>query len=309
MHTSQFILFVGLSLSVGLSAQASCPSNQFTVVSWNVDSGGADPHLTALRIFETAGVHLWGLCEVRDDRWAKLFEGAAGDDEPGRFARLLSPTRGSDRSLILYDLERFEPIRYFELDWSGEPWHTPDMALRPALIAQLRHRATGGEFFFVVNRLDPKCAARQAVKLNAWAARQSIPVIAVGTYYFQYGLHPHPLRCDGRKGLTVMTIEGVFNWVKPENPIRTYDSDAGTIEDFIFVANAVGRWHVRSHIVVEPGDFPDDQATPDHRPVRATVSIGPPIDVSSHRHRIRLEILKLQSDVDELEALVEQLPE
>lgn len=309
MRTSMSILFAGLSFAVGLSARASCLSNQFTVVGWNVDSGGADPHVTALRVFQTDGVHLWGLCEVRDERWARLFQGAAGDDEPGRFARILSPTRGSDRSLVLYDTSRFEAVGSFELDWVDQFWHETNTFLRPALIVQLRHRATGQELFFMVNRLDPTWAARQAVKLNAWAACRRIPVIAVGTYYFQYGLHPYPVPCDGWRGLTIMTTDGVFDWIKPANPVGTYHSHASTIEDFIFTANRPDHWHARSHIVVEPGDFPDDQATPDHRPVRATFDIGAPGAASSLGCRIRRQILKLESRVDALEALVQQLPE
>jgi len=309
MRTSLLTLIICLSGPVAAFSVSGPVGEAFTVVGWNVDAGGADPHLTALRVVEIDDVHLWGLCEVRDDRWAGLLERAAGEDEPGRFVRVLSPTRGSDRSLILYDGGQFSLIRRFELDWSDQPWHRPDMVLRPALVAQLRHHACGQQFFFMVNRLAPKWAAEQAVAIEAWAARQDLPVLAVGTYYFQYGVGPHPVRCEGQSGLAAMADDGVFDWIRPNNAIPTYDSDAETIEDFIFLANAAGRWSGRSRIVTKLGDFPDDDTTSDHRPVRATITISAPVAGLSLKARILRQILKIQSEVDALELLVAQLPD
>jgi hypothetical protein len=308
MQTFAAILFICLSHVVAASDDANVPPNQFTVVSWNVDSGDADPHIVALRVAQMHGVDLWGLTEVRDERWAGLLKGAAGENHPGQIVPILSPTGGNGRSLILYDAVQFDLLGYFELDWADQPWYRADMVLRPALIAQLRHRATGLEFLFMVNRFLPEWAAMQAVKIDEWAARQTIPVIAVGSYYFQYCLG-QPFQCDGQKGLKRMAYDGVFEWIKPENLVRTFDHEANTIEDFVFLSNAVGKLDAESTIVVEPGDFPSTSSTSDHRPIWTTFTVLATSPEMMLRQTIRQRILRIQSEIDDLEALVRQLPD
>jgi len=308
MQTFAAILFICLSHAVTPSCDANVPPNQFTAVSWNVDSGDADPHVIALRITEMHGVDLWGLTEVRDDRWVGLLQGAAGENHPGQIVPIFSPTGGSGRSLILYDAVRFDLLGYFELDWADQPWYQAGMVLRPALIAQLRHRQTGLEFFFVVNRFLPEWAAMQAVKIDEWAARQTIPVIAVGSYYFQYCLG-QPFRCDGQKGLKRMAYDGTFQWVKPGNLVRTFDHEANTIEDFVFLSNAVGKLLAESTILVEPDDFPSTSSTSDHRPIWTTFTVLAASPELMLRYTIRQRILRIQSEIDDLEALVRQLPD
>ena len=309
MQTFATALLTCLVCSIVPSPDANVAFNQFTVVSWNVDSGDADPHVISLRVAQMRGVDLWGLTEVRDDRWADLLKKAAQENQSGPVVPLFSPTGGSGRSLILYDAAQFELLQYFELGWENQSWHRPDAVLRPALIAQLRHRPTNQEFFFMVNRFLPQWAALQAVKVNDWAARQTIPVIAVGSYYFQYCLGPQAVQCDGQKGLKVMAYDGAFQWVKPENPISTFDHEANTIEDFVFLANAVGKLYAQSTILVEPGDFPDDASTSDHRPLRTTFTVQSAAPEMMLRHRIREQIQKIQCELNVLEALVHQLPD
>ncbi len=302
-------LLTCLVCSIAPLPDANVPLNQFTAMSWNVDSGDADPHVISLRLAQVRGVDLWGLTEVRDDRWAGLLKGAVQENRAGPMVPLLSPTGGSGRSLILYDASQFELLQYFELGWEDQSWHKPDMVLRPALIAQLRHRPTNQEFFFMVNRFLPQWAAWQAIKVNDWAARQTVPVIAVGSYYFQYGLGPEPVQCDGQKGLKLMAYDGVFQWIKPENPVKTFDHEANTIEDFVFLAGATDKFHAQSTIVVEPGDFPNTASTSDHRPVRTTFTVLSAAPETMLRYRIRRQIMKIQSEIDVLEALVHQLPD
>lgn len=309
METLATILLTCLIGSVTPVPDANAPLNQFAVMSWNVDSGDADPHMISLRLSQMRGVDLWGLTEVRDEHWAELLKGAAQENYPGLVVPLFSPTGGSGRSLILYDAAQFDLLQYFEMGWEDQPWHTRDIVLRPALIAQLRHRPTGEEFFFMVNRFLPQWAAMQAVKINDWAAGQTLPVIAVGSYYFQYGLGPEPVVCEGQKGLERMAYEGAFQWIKPENPVKTYDNEANTIEDFVFAANGVDSLHARSTIVVEPGDFPDTPSTSDHRPIRTTFTVLSATPETMLRYRIRQQILKIQAEVDKLQTLVRQLPD
>ena len=309
MNASTWILFAIVSCPFSTPESAYYPSSQFTVESWNVESIDPDPHMAALHIAETEGVHLWGLCGVRNEWWAELFRDAAVEDEQREMTGILSPTRGSDRLLILYDPGRFDLIRYFEFGWSDEPWHKPDMALRPSLVAQFRHYPTGQEFFFMVNCLHPKWTAQQVDKIAKWAGRQSLPVIAVGTYYFQYNLGPEPLRCDGQAGLSSLLADGVFQWVRPEELVTTYDSPFNTIEDFVFVANAAGTMYGQSRIVVGPDDFTARPTHGAHRPVRATFTVLDNTPEARLRRQIVDQALKVQTELDRLEALVRQMPE
>lgn len=309
MNASTLIFIALVSLLHGVPPASQPSSNQFTVESWNVDSIRHDPHMPALHISQTRGVQLWGLAGVRHAWWAELFRDAAAENGRSGITGILSPTGGADRLLILYDPRQFDLVCSFELDWEGEPWCTPYVFLRPALVARLRHLASGHEFFFMMNSLNPDLAAKQAKKLARWIREQSLPVIAGGTYWFQYNLGPRPLRCDGQAGLSTLLAGGIVEWVRPEDLVKTYDGPCDTIEDFLFLGNAAGRMQGRSRIVVGPGDFSGRQPTGAHRPVRATISILPCTPDAQLERRIREQAGRVRAELKILEDLVRQLPE
>lgn len=145
----RLLLAVGLCALLLLNASAA----EITIVSWNVESGGADPAVVAARIKEIDGVDIWGLCEVQDATWAEAFRRAAGADEPGTFESVLGTKGGSDRLLVLYDIDQFTKLESFEISWHTRPWYKPNMVPRPPLVVKLRHNSTGKEFFFMVNHL------------------------------------------------------------------------------------------------------------------------------------------------------------
>ena len=64
-----------------------------------------------------------------------------------------------------------------------------------------------------------------------------------------------------------MTACDRFVWLKPTSLVKTQDSGYSSVLDFIFLANVGGKIAGESKIIVEPGDFPDNSQTPDHRPV------------------------------------------
>ena len=247
---------------------------QFTAISWNVDSGGADPHVVAARISEMRDVALWGFCEVQSERWAELFQQAADGLEPGRFVRIFSPTAGNDRSCILYDKTQFDCLGWFEFAWAGQPWYSLELHLRPGLVAHLCHRATKQQFYFMVNRIQGATADKQAALLPQWAGQQDIPVLAVGTYDFEYRPDAQPSSAAGRRGYPTLPGTGVFQWVMPDNPIPTVSrGDLGAIDDFVLLADSQNKLTARSKVVSQPEDFPDNDMTPDHRPVSTTISM------------------------------------
>jgi len=61
--------------------------------------------------------------------------------------------------------------------------------VRAPLVAQLRLKPAGPEFLFMVNHLyrsNTEWRHEQARLLNAWARSQTLPVIAVGDYNFDW---------------------------------------------------------------------------------------------------------------------------
>ena len=300
-------------LSVLVCAVA--PAMDLTVVSWNVDSGSADPAVIAERMAALDGVDLWGLCEVENSSWAQQFERAAEDDEPGDFYSFLGTTGGSDKLLILYDSDQFTELERFEVGWAGRRGYRPTLNWREPLVVRLRHKATGLEFFFMVNHLDRGRSGHsglldQAEALNAWAAEQTLPIVAVGDYGFDWVLDPGHDEKNYEKGFGHMTRNAVFSWVFPEPLIATHCSDDNSIDDFVFLANAAGAITGSAEVLEVSGDCPDTTVAPAHRPVRTVLTVGSNDDNDdepSLKEQILQRIAQLERELAELKALVERL--
>jgi hypothetical protein len=156
------------------------------VVGFNVESGGARPDVVDDLVRAAQGVDLWGFSEVQDDTWGMLFEQPAEDGEAADFQRILGITGGGDRLLIVYNGDRLDLVRQFELTDINIKGR-----VRAPLVAHFRLKPAGSEFLFMVNHLYRSNAEgrhEQARLLNAWAREQTIPVIAVGDYNFDWGV-------------------------------------------------------------------------------------------------------------------------
>lgn len=246
------------------------------IVAWNVESGGADPAVIRNEIASFDGIDLWGLSEVPDETAALLFELGAEEGEEADFSTLLGTTGNNDRLAVLYDDDRFDLVAGFEL---GELQISS--GLRAALVAHLRESASGVELLFVVNHLARSSTAsrhQQATLLREWAAAQTLPVIAVGDYNFDFAVTGGDT--DHDTGLDLLLADGVFAWLRPDVLVRTQCSADATavteddcrfdsVLDFVFVAGDARSWSGRSEIVVRTADFPDSDTTSDHRPVFA----------------------------------------
>ncbi len=179
--------------------------------------------------------------------------------------------------LIVFDKNQFDEIDTFEIDWGNRYWFKPTLSPRSALVAHFRLKSTGQQFMFMVNHLyrgdgvDPR-RLDQAKALREWAAKQTVPVIAVGDYNFDWDLDPEDSEFNIQKGFGDLTACGTFVWLKPDLLVTTHDSSFNSILDFVFLANAEGIIEGSSRIIVEPGDFPNTGDTPDHRPVEATLT-------------------------------------
>lgn len=278
--------------------------NQITIVSWNVESGGSVPSVIAERIKALQSVDIWGLCEVEDDAAAGVFEQAAEDGESADFVRVVGTTGRADRLEIIYNTNRFQFIGSFEL-------HNINVSgtVRAPLVAHLRKKDTGTEFLFMVNHLfRSRTLSRhqQAQLLNAWAKTQTLPVIAVGDYNFDWAVDSGEAHHD--RGFDFMTQDGVFTWVRPQEMVPSQcDETFQSILDFVFVSSGAMTWKASSEIIVIPGDCPDNDQTSDHRPLKAIFSLPETVEVATKEQILR-RLEAIQNEVVQLRALVQQLP-
>ena len=172
---------------------------------------------------------VWGLSEVNDADDARLFEAGAEQGENANFTRVLGSTGGGDRLLLLYDEGRFDLVRKGELDAINVRGN-----VRAPLYAQLRDARTGAEFIFMVNHLyrsDDAARHWQAAALNDWAEAQTLPLIAVGDYNFDWSVEGGERDHDA--GYDNLTADGVWKWVRPAALVSTQDSRYDDVLDLL----------------------------------------------------------------------------
>jgi hypothetical protein len=163
------------------------------------------------------GLDIWGSSKVQDAIWATMFAQVAAQGETGEFASILGSTGGGDRLLIVYNHDRFEVVRQFEL-----PHINIEGRVRAPLVAHFRLKPAGPEFLFMVNHLyrgNAPAQHEQARLLNAWPREQSLPVIAVGDYNFDWDVMNGETVHD--QGYDLLTADGSFAWIWPAHLIRT----------------------------------------------------------------------------------------
>ncbi len=266
LSTGSWVAAFLVNLSTPLTVQR---DSAITVVGWNTELNDAAIDVLAERIAAFQDVDLWGLVEVNQPIAQTTLAQAAGVGENATFATVLGTSGGGDRLLALYDTTRFTLLD----SWEETAINTTGNARAP-LVLQLREKTTDREFLFMINHLyrsrdDER--HKQAELLNAWAARQVLPVIAVGDYNFDWDIANGRQKHDA--GYDLMTQNNHFQWVQPTALVTTQCSgwpcEFNSVLDFVFTAGTAQAWRAESAIVVAPGDFPDDATTSDHRPVLA----------------------------------------
>jgi endonuclease/exonuclease/phosphatase family metal-dependent hydrolase len=272
------------------------------VAGFNVESGGARPDVVDDFIAAAQGVELWGFSEVQNAIWATLFAQAAAQGETGAFAPILGTSGGGDRLLIVYHQERFDLIRSFELTDSNIGGN-----VRAPLVAHFRLKPAGPEFLFMVNHLHRSRTERrheQARLFNAWARQQTLPVIAVDDYNFDWGVRHGETVHD--PGYDHLTVDSVFTWVRPPQLIRTQCS-FDSVLDFVFVAGAARQWRAASEILAAEESYcPSNQSRSDHRPVLALFELGAD-GQPSPRQRLLAQLQRMEADFSALRSMVEQM--
>ncbi len=150
--------------------------------------------------------------------------------------------------------------------------------VRAPLVARFRIQGTAHEFLFMMNHLyrsRDHFRHRQVQLINQWARHETTPIIAVGDYNFDWEVGNGDAGLDRNRdeGFDLLTADGVFSWVRPGQLVETEDSNFDSVLDFVFVSGNTWTWEAESRIIVRPGDFPDNNQTSDHRPVRADFTI------------------------------------
>ncbi len=186
-----------------------------------------------------------------------------------------------DRLELIYSAKRFELLERIELS-KHEEHVLNNGGHRSPLAARLRDREAGRDYLVMVNHLARGNEAfrnQQAIGLREWARDQSVPCICVGDFNMDYEFNPP----KGNQAFVEMLSDNVWSWVKPKDLIDSnwwdpegdgVDNFEGSLLDFAFVSGEAKQWSPRCEVIVEPGDFPDDAKTSDHRPIRVQLGIA-----------------------------------
>ncbi|HEU4886931.1 MAG TPA: endonuclease/exonuclease/phosphatase family protein [Thermoanaerobaculia bacterium] len=304
----RFAAFVRLLILFAAGLAPFAYAQDLTVASFNVESGGADPATLGQDLRRIPITDVWGFSEVRNASWAQSFDTSltsAGND----YETILGTTGGEDRLLIVFNSTRLERVSNEELSTINIGGNG-----RAPLVARFRRRNGGEEFLFVVNHLFRGNAAgrrQQATALNAWAATQTLPVIAVGDYNFDWNLPNGETSHD--PGFDNMVANGVFRWVRPATLIKTQcDPNFNSVLDFVFVAGPAQNWQGTSEILFqEPSYCPDDNRHSDHRPIRAAFTfsnVPQPEEESDFDALLLQRIEAIERQLEELKQMIRDRP-
>lgn len=156
---------------IALCFAASAGAASLECISWNVESGGADPAAISRQLTELPRADVYLLQEVSQQdigRYAAAIRRAHGKN----YKYYLSSVGGGDRLAMVVDEDRVQIRSFSELFSFGD--HTlNDWRHRSPLVAHLRCREDGTECLLVTVHLARGNAALredQAAGLREWAA-------------------------------------------------------------------------------------------------------------------------------------------
>ncbi|MGR5287067.1 hypothetical protein ACP3V5_17255 [Vibrio maritimus] len=235
------------------------------VMSYNVEGGYlSDAKVTTVASYLKAApkADIYGFSELTQS-WSPQLKSQMGE----QYRYLISDQANdtTDALALFFDSSKFKAVETGELVFN-EHKHE-----RPALYARLKDKRDNSEFIVMVNHLmrgDASIRQRQSKKLQAWVSGQTLPVVALGDYNFDYDVPTGKTNQAYRE----FVAGGYWQWVKPTTLIKTgCHKDYNSILDFVFVAN--GAKGTSEILFAEPEYCNDDEKRPDHRPVFASVMI------------------------------------
>jgi endonuclease/exonuclease/phosphatase family metal-dependent hydrolase len=241
-------------------------------LSWNVESEGSDPAVIQQQLAEFTGYDVIALTEVLPEA-ARDFGNAWGEN----YDFIVSRSGNNDRMMLIYNKESLSLVRKFEIrDINFKDRY------RSPLVAHFKDSRSGKELQVMVNHLargKAEIRQMQARKLVEWAREQTLPIVAVGDYNFDYVFADR----NGNEGFRVFMKDNIWKWIEPIELVDTnwYDNPRepdgkddypGSMLDFGFVAGSAKQWRSSCKVIVRDGDFPDDETTSDHRPFELILS-------------------------------------
>lgn len=268
------LLFATVSASLQAIAQAKPKDRElFSILAWNIEIGGSEIATIKEQLQQLEPFDILALSEV-PKKSASEFTNRWGKDS------FMVGEKGGEACLLLaWDSSKFEKVKVEELTKFDDQEFAPGIQSAP-LIAQLRHKQSKTEFIVVMNHLargSAELRKRQALLLVEWAKKQSLPIVAVGGYNFDYDI---PTK-KGNEAFDAFMKDGTWKWIEPKQMVDTNWADRNrdgkddypdSMLDFAFVAGPAKQWRFDSEIVVRDGDFPDSEKTSDQRPIRTTIT-------------------------------------
>lgn len=262
------LVLISVLVSLFLFSSNGFAQKRLLCLSWNAESGGNDRHTIAKRLADFEGYDIIGLTEVKEEN-AQLYsdaassgEGADNSNNPD-FDFVIGTTGGADRMMIIWDNKRFEKI--------GDAQKLDDLSVgnhRAPLFCIFGIRGTEIQFIFMVNHLargNEDLRNSQAEGLAEWAGDQTLPVIAVGDYNFDFDIDDGV----GNQGFNNMLVDDHWAWLKPERLYQTQLSPKFySVLDFVFTSNMPASWVGSSNILLVHPSV-DNEVESDHRPMEA----------------------------------------
>lgn len=257
-----------------------CPAlsaDPITILSWNVESGGADPAVISDQLGTLPAATVFALQEVGNRELGRY--GNAIRNAHGNTYRFLGSWTGQgDRLLFAFDEARLTLLETRELYAHGDH-ELNNWRHRSPLVCCFRDKSTGERLDVVTVHLargDASLRLSQALGLSSWAAENGLPAIAIGDFNFDFNFGPR----RGNRAFAAFLKAGVWKWIEPAQLVDTNwaDNNKDGIDDypdscldFAFQTGLPSEWTVESSVLVRPGDFPDDERTSDHRPLVVTI--------------------------------------
>lgn len=245
------------------------PPNEVRLLAWNVESGGNDPAIIAKQLAEFQGYDVICLSEVSPTSFERYRSALLHqyDEVHGKTGR-------ADRLQIFIRRDRYDLVDTQELSQHRD--HILNAGNhRSPLFVRLKDKLTEQQLIVMTNHLargNAKFRQQQAAGLREWARDQNVPVIALGDFNMDYDYRS----MKGNAAFDEMVRDNVWSWLAPETYVDTNwsDRDGDGIDnypdsmlDLAFAAGAAKEWGIDCRIIVRPNDFPDDEATSDHRPI------------------------------------------
>lgn len=249
-------------------------NSAITIIEWNIEAGGSDVGVIKSQLKELEPFNMLALSEVPPASAAE-FAARWSDD-----SSIIGQAGGNARLLLAWDPKQFEKLESLELKQINGKEFAPGVQPAP-LLAKLRHKPSNRELLVVMNHLARGSAVlrkSQANLLASWVTEQTLPVIAIGGFNFDYDF---PTR-RGNEAFDAFLAGGDWKWIEPKQLVDTNWADRNrdgkddypdSMLDFSFAAGPAKQWDITCEVIVRPGDFPDSAQTSDHRPIKTVVKV------------------------------------